>query len=515
MQAGRWNWLDDGLLPFLLAAMRATWLWSLLALLQAILAPTQRAPVLPLWLLIGIPIVSFTLTRQLLPEQPERVAPQRLTLIRHGIAASGLLVLLLVLWWHFYRDQYPLWSAQWFVLLGYDLTRWGQELPVQVLAAVTAIFLWMQGILNGRAPIYHEDVWRSFIVGAALLAFTLWLNQVSGSPAQMAGVTGVGGVAWVIIFFACGMAALAATNLKTASGWSLFGPGSGKAQVNRYWVLSITITVLGLLAIGVIIGWLVAPEDVVWLLDLGRMLLAAVGQVLYWIVLALSYVAFAIFYVIYWLIGPLIERLRDREPEEREAEVAEPFSMPEGLEMDMADPATVPEPFRWIALAVIAIVVVIAFVLLLRRLRSAPAEEPEEIRESVYSSELFEEQLGNLLQSWRNWFQRGGPAGPAYFDLTGEVDTRRRIRAVYQHLLAAAAKRGSPRPAAQTPREYQPHLQESLLPGASTLDMITEQYMQARYAPDPPSPEAAAQVQAAWEEIEERLHEDDEGRPKE
>ena len=67
MQSERWNWLDDGVLPLLLAGMRAAWLWPWLALLHAWVAPSQPAPVLPLAALIGVPLLSFSLARRLIP----------------------------------------------------------------------------------------------------------------------------------------------------------------------------------------------------------------------------------------------------------------------------------------------------------------------------------------------------------------------------------------------------------------------------------------------------------------
>ena len=62
----RINWLDDLLLPLLLAVMRACWLGPWLGLLyyifsNGLVVPT--IPPLPGWLLTLVPLVSFGLAR--------------------------------------------------------------------------------------------------------------------------------------------------------------------------------------------------------------------------------------------------------------------------------------------------------------------------------------------------------------------------------------------------------------------------------------------------------------------
>ena len=135
------------------------------------------------------------------------------------------------------------------------------------------------------------------------------------------------------------------------------------------------------------------------------------------------------------------------------------------------------------------------------RLRAAAEDEPEEIHESIYSNDLLQNQLAAFWQGLRNRF--GGEAdGPAFADLTGENDTRRTIRAIYQRLLARAAAGGHPRPSAQTPLEYVPALQANWPQPADAVRVITDGYVEARYAADPPDAATAQAVAAAWAEIE-------------
>jgi hypothetical protein len=450
--------------------------------------------VLPLIALILVPLLSFTLTRRLLPAVRDPKQPQQIGAIQIGIGVTGLLVMMGLLWLHFYSGSIPLWSPMWMLALGYDLTDLQIELPVQLLALFAGVGLWLRGTLDGREPIHHDQVWRVFLTGVGMLAFYLWSARfgVDRPPVDAA--------PWLITFFACGMAALAITNLKTASGWSLLGGRGARLSGNRYWLLSIVITIGALLGMGLLLGWLVAPEEIAWLLNGVGAILALIGRLLSWVILGLSYVMFAIFYAFYWLLQPLIRWLQREQEVEPEAEETGQMMPDEMFEMPPTDPEAVPEPFRWIALAILALGVLVLFIFVLRRLQANAAEEPEETHESIYSGDLLQDQLASLWSHWRNRLGRRGLDGPAFADLSEEIDTRRTIRAIYQQLLQRAAIGGTPRAPAQTPLEYRPDL-EQLLHDAPALSVITAGYLEARYAADPPDVETARRVAEAWTEM--------------
>jgi hypothetical protein len=492
MKMRSWNWLDEGLLPILMVLMRTAWLWPWLALLRAWFAPTQQAPVWPIWVLVGVPLLSFFLTERLLPERRDVAATQQVNRVQIGIAATGVILLLVLTWLHFYRMQFPIWSLDWVRALGFDLTDLRIELPVQILALVSGVYLWLRGVLDGREPIHHERVWGTFLAGVVGMALYLWLSRFGvGERMDMS--------PWLIVFFGCGMAALAVANLKIAGGWSPWRQRDSRIQANRYWLLSIAVTILGLLGLGIFLGWVVAPEEVAWLLDGMGVVLGWIGQVLSWIVLGVSFVLFWLIYPLYMFLQRLINN-QPREEPEREPQDNLPMPTPEAMQQ-ITDPTQTPEPFRWIGLAVVLLIVFVVFILVLRRLRAAAEEEPEEIHESIYSNDLLQNQLAAFWQGLRNRF--GGEAdGPAFADLTGENDTRRTIRAVYQRLLARAAAGGHPRATAQTPLEYVPALQANWPQPADAVRVITDGYIEARYAADPPDAATAQAVAAAWAEIE-------------
>ena len=63
MNPMRWRWLDDGLLPLLVVALRVCWLWPWLILLQRWLAPSTPGDLVPLWALCTLMIGGTLMAR--------------------------------------------------------------------------------------------------------------------------------------------------------------------------------------------------------------------------------------------------------------------------------------------------------------------------------------------------------------------------------------------------------------------------------------------------------------------
>jgi hypothetical protein len=205
-------------------------------------------------------------------------------------------------------------------------------------------------------------------------------------------------------------------------------------------------------------------------------------------------VLFMIVYYILRFLQPLIQRLFALL---QQAQLFQPLEQPEATPPpalpEMAA-ATLPDAYRWLALAFLLLAVAAIFALVLRKLRAAPAEFLDEERESIFSTDLLQDQLSKL---WQKWFGRPAAEG-GFLSLEGEPESRRRIRQAYQELLAAATTLGQPRQQGQTPSEFRQQLAGPLANAGESLATMTEQYNLARYAPEPPSNEDATTVQQAW-----------------
>jgi hypothetical protein len=507
----RWNWLDRGLLPLLLALLRFCWLWPWLALLRELLTPSHQEPLLTAGWIIGLPLVSFTLS-QAAPahdasaNKPSAI-PQTVTPLwaRVGIALAGFALIVLSLWWHEYRNLYPLWDGRWLAALGDALIHWPElEAPAVWLMLLALIYLWLRGMLDAAQPMSHDDIWGAVIAGVvALVGYLLVATLLEVAlPANLGGL--------VLLFFAVGMMALALSSLKITVGLDYaLGYGQRRSaktpQTTRYWLISVLAVVGGLLGLGLVITLVVAPDQVARLLAVVNQALGFVWQLVGLVLTAIAYVLFVIIYFLIMLLRPLLERLlallQGAEPPQQEG-IPEPTPPPDMNDLAVA---AMPDAYRWLALAIFLVAVVVIFALVLRKMRAGTSEALDETRESILSTDLLQDQLAKL---WQKWFGGLG-RWPRFLSLEGEAETRRIIRGAYQGLLAAATARGQSHRREQTPTEYQNELVTNLAESDEALAAMTRRYNQARYGPEPPSPGEASEAEQAWQAVQANLTRDE------
>ncbi|MCC9076315.1 DUF4129 domain-containing protein [Litorilinea aerophila] len=499
----RWHWLDDGLLPAGLAVLRACWLWPWLRLLQALLMPSTPQAVVPLPWLVGLPLAGVLTVRLLVPPPDPEAEGQKPDVpwrARMAAAVAGLLALLLLLWWQLYRADGPLWGTAWLAHLGDELIHWGAEAPAPVVLGMVGAYLWLRGTQDASRPIAHDDVWGTVVAGAALIVLYLLLTAGTalGTLVDMTRV--------VMTFFAVAMAMLALTSLKITVGLArALGNRRGSAarmpSLNRYWLISVGTVIALLLGLGLLLGWIIAPEQIAQVMAWGSTVLGYIGRAVGSVLLAIGYVIFVVLYHIFRLLSPLISRLLNLLGESELGDTLEEMVTPTPEPL-MAEPAPIPDAYRWTGLFVAVALLLLAFALALRRMRAVASEEPDEVRESILSSDLLQEQLAGLLRNWLGRLRTGARAISPFLALDGEAETRRVIRQIYQQFLQRRRAEGLPRRPPQTPAEYQATLDASLGDANRPAAVITRHYIHARYAQDPPAGDAVAEVQAAWADLE-------------
>lgn len=514
MRWRNWNWLELGLMPILMAVMRACWLVPWLALIQRFFAidvelKTENLnlePSLGMAVIVAVPLLSFWLSRFVtaqLPDDQEMATENRVSIplqSRLLLGGGGLATLLFVLWWQFAGATFPLWDLRWFTEIGQVLIHVEELKSITVwISLFTLIFLWLRGLLDAGRSLGHDDVWSAMSTGVAAIILYLLATNAFGSNVQ-ANFSNL-----IVLFFGAGMAALAFSGIKVTVGlnWALSGSRrSAKAPpITRYWLISVGVVVGGLLGLGTAIGLLVAPEQVARLLATLNGVAKFLWMIVSTIILSIAYVVFFIVYYIMQLLSPLIERIL-----ESMGELANLLPPENGEELTPQEPltttlASVPDGYRWVGLLIFLIIVGIIFALVIRRLRRAQEVESDEVRESILSSDLLQDQLARL---WNRLWGSGRKEGEfdPFLSLDGENETRRSIRQVYQQLLSASGARGLARQKAQTPAEYQTHLAKQVQVASDPLERVTERYIHARYAPEPPDAASADEAQQAWQSIE-------------
>ena len=508
-----WSSIDGLLLPTLVGVMRLCWIWPWMLLIQGFLSPAVAAPLMPPLMLIALPVLSFSLARWSVPTLAERRDHERISSVRRHIAASGFAAIFFMLWLRFLQPDFALWDLRWLVAAGYDLIYWDTvpiQVPGTVLFLVMGILIWMRGALDGHGQFQHEEIWRAFLWGGAALALFAWIipqggpgsqpgastNPFSAAGGQLANLFGL-----LLLFSAAGMAGLGVANLKKSGGWRRSARASSMAP-NRSWLVGIGLTIGVLLGVALLIGLIVQPEDATILWRALGMIWQVVSTVLVWII---TVIAYPIFIILEYLIRLVRSLFGDRSQEQE----AQPLPGPPTTEPLPEPPEqaveAIPEPYRWVALLVMAAGVFIIFMLALRLMRSRAPNETDDVRESILTANLLQAQLSEL---WARLRSRFGPAPEEpdpYLPLDGEIDTRRLIRSIYQRLLAIAQTRAPARLQAETPFRYGSRLSGHADFDETLMQTITAAYTEARYGDEPPTLQTAEDVQRAWQQIESEL----------
>jgi hypothetical protein len=492
----RWNWLDSGVLPLTLAVLRVCWLWPWLALLQRWVAFSYEGTLLSLGAVLGLLLGGAIAARWALALTSIRA--------RAAVAVIGLLVVFMMLWWRLYRVRYGLSDLSWVVTWGNEMTTWTdwetRGVPPPVFMLLAMAYLWLRGVLDGgRLSVMREHVWRTFVAGFIALALLLLVANLDGGGLP----EGTGNLLW--LFFATAMVALALTGLKAAGGLdNIVGAeeeGDVQPRFDRYWLGSVVSVIAGLLGFALVLSALIAPDVAAQVL---RAVWIVIRQGILYLWIVISFVIYPIAYLLALMLRPVLDRLIEFLGPGRSFRLELPET-PKPEELRKGEPVSIFE-LRWVALAVLIVVIGLAFALALRRLlsRAKARNGIVEIRETVLSRDLLQEQLAELWQSLVDRLRRGSKAVVSpFFSLEGEPSTRRVIRAVYQTLLAKAQEHGLPRLPGQTPVEYRHELEQIWSTNQEALDVVTAGYMQARYAPDLPSAEQAELVSRAWESVQE------------
>jgi len=504
-----WNNVDGLLLPALVGVMRFCWIWPWMLLLQGFLSPSLTVPLMAPWMVIVLPMFSFTFARWTMPTLSERRSFRRTNQIRQHIATFGFAAILFLLWLRFLRPEFWLVDPRWLIAAGYDLIYWDAvpiEVPGTLLFLLMGVFLWLRGALDGHGQYRHDEIWRAFLSGGAALALFAWIlppepavgqSVAAGSPYVAAGGQ-LSNSVWLLLLFAgSGLAGLGVANLGKSGGWRRRARVS-KLIPNRGWMVGIGVTIFVMLGMALLVGLIIQPEDAAVLWKALGWVWQGVSTALVWII---TVVAYPFFILLEYLIRLLRSLFGEREQEAplnefAQAPTREPLPEPPERAVE-----AMPEPFRWVALLVLAAGVFIIFMLVLRQLTSSPEEESDEVRESVLTANLLQSQLAELWARLRSRFGPPPEEPDPFLSLEGESDTRQLIRLIFQRLLEAADWRNAPRLQGETPRRFGGRLAEEPDFDGGLVQTITGAYDEARYGDEPPSEQTASAAAEAWQEM--------------
>ncbi len=411
-----------------------------------------------------------------------------LTTARMIGGATGLVLTLGVLRATVYRG-YRIADVTWVAALGRDVWHMTAGISPALTGLVFCLLCWWLGV-NLASESFGTD--RAFAIVRVAIVGLIASFVVAGDAFQVPAVRDALARA-VPLAFIWALFALSFARLETVRKDAVARTGSSPTRVP--WI-GTTVATTGILFVAALIaGQLLGLGFLSTLMRDANGLASLLGRLLYFVLLAFSYVVFFLLTPVIWLARHAFGR---GQPPQQQTD-----TNPSPLDQLQHDTnGGIP---GWIVLGlngllVAAVVIGVLWLLFraLRRYRSMHRTvEVVEERESLWSKEMLFAGLRRALANRRRVThaatrpRRRDGAAPS-------------VREVYAQVCIAAAEHGLPRQLAETPSEYAVRLCAAWPDAEGYWTVLTEAYRRARYGGITPSVGEWRAVDAGWQQLRER-----------
>lgn len=482
----------EQLLPLTYAAMEACWIDALLIGLVRLHILGSTTLFMPLWAPFLITIVSVWLALAL-PDQNvqsrRRGSSSATILFIQGVMAIG------VVWASLYTLSAAIWSPLWIIALASDAFQLNNMAFATIgIIILIAVFCY-RGIHIARYALEPSETTRSIIVGSIIL-LVVSLLPASSSNEQV----DLLGLFLLLVTFALFARALAYTLFIRQE--HLTGLQGSKAAQDRLILSTVGLICLPLLIIALVIGITVNPNFLAAI----QQLFSPLSHVYDVIVLA---IASLLSFLLSGLLSILPKISKGKNPNPIR-EPANPFTKhptsPGHLSPVVYSIASI---IFYLCLMAILIAIVVIITTLLRR-RTQGKRLNLDIRESLWSWQLFKAQLLFLLRAVLHRFQTKKTEGGVQVSeqTTEGTPSQRDIRAIYRAFLQWTAQRGYRRQHNETPGEFKQrlvgHPPTSLALLEAELQTVTDIYSSTRYSQETPSTSEVERMQQNWRTIQQQ-----------
>ena len=489
---------SEHLLPYLVAAMETCWVDAVLILLVSVKLSAKL--LLPLWAPFALIAGPFwLLTRlerreSLREEQDEGDGRKRQSGSSLFILFTALLILF-VLWSHLYTSWLPV-DPRWLLALFNDVfTLSANAYYTFVLVALAVYFCW-RGVRLTRRAVEPGAVFWTLRLGMGVIIVAIIAHSASGAGF----LNELFLLCLVPIFLFCSLTAHALAKAVFIRRYHPLGlQGSVGAQERALLSTLIGIgLILLLLALG--IGAFANPT---FLLNV-QQALEPVGRAYDWLVSIIAYGITFLLYPIIWLLSLL----------HFHAATVQVRSL-QNLFSGRTPASQSTDPLIVFVLPVLKVLLPVLFVILMlwlmawllrkRRVRIV-RREPQDVRESLWSWQLFRDQMkAFLLALWHRFFpQPIREQVQVKGEASGEAAPRT-MREIYRALLRWAATRGYARQRDETPYEFRERLDIQLRQSEPELGKLTDLYIAQRYGDALPTETEVASAQADWASLQHKF----------
>jgi hypothetical protein len=360
--------------------------------------------------------------------------------------------------------------------------RGARGLSLEFWALASIIFLWVRGITYTRAPVTQDLILSRSQLGLFMSLILVLIYKELDLSILMSGLC----IFLIFTLSSLGLARIADINLHRGGRRLLF---------SWDWFLVLSGASTGLVLIASLFTLLTGS----WISLLVIALTNGILMVLRFIIERLIVpLAKAVLAVILYLLQLFYEPEKWAQIEKPKIELFNYFE--EAKPVQLADPTAeglkAAQPYMLGIL--LSLVAVIILVMLLRLPRGEQLGDADGVGEKTG---------GNALKQLRKAISRGLKNTMDRF--AKRVNLRRvtgmfraaRIRWIYQQFELLAARKGYPRQAAVTPREFQSCVTQYFSGGEEDIDLLTAAYQSVRYGELPETAGEVTRVVKAWEHL--------------
>lgn len=485
------DWLATMFYPLAVILMEAFWVSPLLNWIGNWPLFRLERPALGLVSIIIVLAVSLFTTRI--------VSRQNLPMrwIQAIIIGFGAIVMLLVVATE-YRDGYAFLSGAWFTHTGEVLGDTFSEPGTIIVAIIAVCYLWWRGIVLGQSTTYFKDIYRSFVIGMAVLIVLIIFWKISDAITTITSPgTGLG--LNVIAFFFFGLLSIAICHLYVMRS-TMPKEDASLTSVWR-WMPVMLGVIGGMVLIGFLIASILSP-DMMENIGKGMSILGdALGTLFKWILTPIVYLFQGIAMLIVWIMKQFNRG-------------SSGFSVnnsnigPAWGEINTADtPAWIGEAAKWTAIIIIVAIVILIMAKSIAKYRARKTqEEIEEINESLFSWKNLKDDLKLFLKMLGDKFQRKAKPHVTPFD--PDDTSRMDIREIFRHILWEGNRSGVARRPYETAAEYAYRLEsavpESVEPAGivkESLGGIKDMYEEVRYGETALSEPRVDKANSFWQTV--------------
>jgi hypothetical protein len=423
---------------------------------------------LPFWGIVALLWGAYALSSLLVRSD--------LTADRRQAAIAGVVLLstLVTIRLHLYPGR-PAWDLVWVADMVEALFDMLDDLPPDLLILILSMIAWWRGIVASRQEADIEQTWYRFRIGVFCLLLYL-IVAAFGSPPEVTGL--------LFGFFFFGLMSIALARILELGGIR------SSTMSSRQWVGVLAGSILGSLALALLVSSIFSRQAVRAVLRLFRPLVRGVELLLWYLVSILVY-----------LLWPLLEMLLNFARSVTSAEIQalmSPLASPLPLPQELMEEATEYglNPFcKTVAVLLVVVGGLFLVSLAIRRLVERRDEENQDERESLWSS-------GDLVNDLKDGLRRTLEG----LRNLGRRETRRHrsaasIRKMYASVVDLAEEAGYPRDLAETPYEHREILYRAFPGGEAAVDAITEAYVRVHYGEVPDSREEMEQLRRQYREL--------------